>query len=46
MKALSLPPGAPCGHVERIGWAEDGARVEWSQAWFDPAVARYVSRIG
>lgn len=43
---LPLPAGAVCGHVERIGWAQDGARAEWSQTWFDPAAVRYVARMG
>ena len=43
---LSLRPRATCGHVERIGWAQDGTRVEWSQTWFDPGVARFVTRMG
>jgi GntR family transcriptional regulator len=43
---LSIAAGAPCGYVERIGWAQDGERAEWSQTWFDPAVARYVARMG
>ncbi len=37
--------GAACGHVERLSWAQDGARAEYSRTWFDPAVARYVARL-
>ena len=36
--------GAPAGYVERIGWSQTGARVEYSQSWFDPAQARFVAR--
>ena len=25
-------------------WAQDGAKVEYSQSWFDPAQARFVAR--
>ncbi|WMS44943.1 GntR family transcriptional regulator [Acuticoccus sp. MNP-M23] len=43
--AFGVRPDAMCGHVERISWSQTGARAEWSQSWFDPAVARYVQRI-
>jgi GntR family transcriptional regulator len=39
-----LYAGTVAGYVERIGWAQDGARVEYSQSWFDPAQARFVAR--
>ena len=39
-----LHAGAPAGYVERIGWAQDGAKVEYSQSWFDPAQASFVAR--
>ena len=39
-----LYAGTPAGYVERIGWAQDGARVEFSQSWFDPAQARFIAR--
>jgi len=39
-----LYAGTPAGYVERIGWAQDGAKVEYSQSWFDPARARFVAR--
>ena len=42
--AFGAPPPAPCGLIERIAWAGDGESVEFSRSWFDPAVARYVSR--
>ena len=38
-------PGAPCGHVERRGWAADGRRVEVSRTWFDADLAHYVNRM-
>lgn len=40
------PPGAIVGHVERLGTLSDGQAVEYSRTWFDPGLARYVSRIG
>ncbi len=42
--ALDLAPGAPCGLVERLAWAQDGSPCEWSQTWFDPVRAVYVQR--
>lgn len=42
---FGLPPGAPAGFIERIGWDREGASVEFSRTWFDPAIARYVSRL-
>lgn len=39
-----LYAGAAAGYVERIGWAQDGAKVEYSQSWFDPAQARFIAR--
>ena len=41
-----LAAGAPAGLIERIGRAQDGARVEYSRTWFDADRARYVSRMG
>ncbi|MEM8662800.1 MAG: UTRA domain-containing protein, partial [Pseudomonadota bacterium] len=38
-------PGEPCGFVERIGFSQTGARVEWSRSWFDPDEAHYVQRL-
>lgn len=40
-----LPVGTPCGFVERLSWDQNGTRAEYSRNWFDPAVARYVSRM-
>ncbi|MFK0692238.1 GntR family transcriptional regulator [Mesorhizobium sp. IMUNJ 23033] len=37
-------PGTVVGFIERIAWAGDGASVEYSRSWFDPDVARYVTR--
>ena len=45
-EGLGIGSGAACGFVERIGWAQDGARAEWSRTWFDPGIARYVARMG
>lgn len=40
---LDISTGAPCGFVERTGWA-GGAQVETSQTWFDSNRAQFVSR--
>ncbi len=37
--------GAACPRVQRIGRAQDGAAVEYSQTWIDPEQAVYVQRI-
>lgn len=42
---FGLSPGAPCPCVERTGRAQDGAPVEYSRTWIDPAEAVYVQRI-
>lgn len=42
---FSLPPGAVAGHIQRISWGQDNQRAEVSETWFDPNVARYVSRL-
>ena len=42
---FGLSPWAPCPYVERIGRAQDGAPVEYSRTWIDPAEAVYVQRI-
>lgn len=39
------PPKAIVGFVERVAWTDDGDSAEYSRTWFDPGVARYVSRI-
>jgi len=33
------------GHVERIGWDQDGQPAEFSHTWFDPAHVRYFNRV-
>jgi GntR family transcriptional regulator len=43
--AFAPPPGAPCGFIERISWAQDGAPCEYSRTWYDPDRARYVQRL-
>ncbi|MCU0912323.1 MAG: GntR family transcriptional regulator [Rhodobacteraceae bacterium] len=43
--AFGPRPGTPCGHVERIAWAQDGAPCEFSRTWFDADLARYVQRL-
>lgn len=42
---FGLRPGAVAGHIQRISWAQDNQRAEVSETWFDPGVARYVSRL-
>jgi GntR family transcriptional regulator len=42
--AFGLAVGQPCGTVERQSWAGSNAREEYSNTWFDPAVARYTAR--
>ena len=37
--------GTPCVLVERISWAQDGARAEVSHNWIDTNVARYIARL-
>ena len=37
--------GDVAGFVERISWSLAGVRAEWSLAWCDPAVAKYVHRL-
>jgi GntR family transcriptional regulator len=41
---FGLGPGEIAGFIERIAWAGDGEKVEYSRSWFDPAVAHYVQR--
>lgn len=36
--------GTVVGFIERSAWAGDGESVEYSRTWFDPGVARYVTR--
>jgi GntR family transcriptional regulator len=36
--------GETVGYIERFASADDGQGVEYSRTWFDPDVARYVTR--
>jgi len=42
---FGLRPGSVAGHIQRISWSQDNQRAEVSETWFDPNVARYVSRL-
>ncbi|MEL7165834.1 MAG: GntR family transcriptional regulator [Pseudomonadota bacterium] len=42
---FGLPPGAPCGYIERLSWADRPAAIEYSRTWFDPTRAVYVQRL-
>ncbi|MEM8551018.1 MAG: GntR family transcriptional regulator [Pseudomonadota bacterium] len=42
---FGVSPGAFCGRVERLSFAQTGLPVEWSISHFDPAVAQYVQRL-
>lgn len=42
---LNKPVDTPLGYVERVSWANTGRTEEYSRTWFDPAVARYISRL-
>ena len=43
--AFAPRPGTPVPRIARLGWAQDGAAVEFSWTWVDPARAHYVARI-
>lgn len=43
--APALEPGAACGYVERLAWAQTGEQIEYSRTWFDPLRVRYVARL-
>jgi GntR family transcriptional regulator len=43
--SFPLSPGTPCGFVERLSRAQDGAPAEYSRTWFDPQTTRYVARL-
>ncbi|MFZ5964801.1 GntR family transcriptional regulator [Thalassococcus sp. BH17M4-6] len=43
--AFGNASGTPCVMVERISWAQDGARAEVSRNWIDTTVATYVARL-
>lgn len=38
-------PGHTVGYIERFGWADRPAPIEFSRTWFDPACAVYVQRL-
>lgn len=42
--ALGLPPGEPCGMVQRQSFDQHGTMAEFSLLWFNPARARYMAR--
>jgi GntR family transcriptional regulator len=42
---FGLGAGRVAGHILRISWGQDNQRAEVSETWFDPNVARYVSRL-
>ena len=44
--AFPHPPGTPMPQVQRLSQTADGTVAEISRNWFDPAVARYVARLG
>jgi GntR family transcriptional regulator len=43
--AFGLEAGAPTVHILRLSQGQDGAIAEVSHTWFDPVVARYISRL-
>ena len=43
--AFPLPPGTPCGYIERLAQSQTGETVEYSRTWFDPNKVRYISRL-
>ncbi len=43
--AFGPRPGVIAGYVERFGWADRPAPVEFSRSWFDAARAVYVQRM-
>lgn len=42
---FGLKSGQSVGYIERIATAQTGASIEYSRTWYDPNVARYVSRL-
>lgn len=44
--AYPHPPGTPLPQVLRLSQTADGQVAEISRNWFDPAIARYVARLG
>ena len=43
--AFPPAPGAPLPHITRLSWDQNGAAIEASWTWVDPATARYVARL-
>lgn len=43
-KQFGPATGDTVGYVERLSWSQQGDPAEFSRNWFDPALARYVSR--
>ncbi|RJE83390.1 GntR family transcriptional regulator [Paracoccus onubensis] len=43
--AFAPPAGTPSGYFQRISYAQDNRRAEFSRNWFDTDKARYVARI-
>jgi GntR family transcriptional regulator len=39
------PPNSAASMIERISWAQDGAKAEYSCTWFDHDKARYIARL-
>jgi GntR family transcriptional regulator len=42
---LGKAPNEMLGFVERLSWSSNDRVEEFSYTWFDPAVARYISRL-
>ncbi|MEM9710455.1 MAG: GntR family transcriptional regulator [Pseudomonadota bacterium] len=45
VEPFGLAAGALAGFIERIGWDETGAPMEYSRTWYDPGQVRYVARL-
>lgn len=43
--AFAPAAGQTVGYIERIAWSQNGDPVEYSRTWFDPNLARYISRL-
>lgn len=42
---IGLVPGTAAGFVERFGWGGEETPAEYSRTWFNPARARYTTRL-
>ena len=42
---LPIEQNTDCSFIERIGWSQQGQKVEYSRTWYDAKAARYVARI-